>query len=198
MRRERLLLLSVIAIGLIISPSYIRAYMVVGNSDGPAYITGDRVLVNLSSYDIKLPYTDKIIRTVGHPLAGDYVLYRHIDGTVMIKRIVASPGSKIEMVNNHLKINDQQLLYQSVDPQMAIKLFEKCQLGDMVEREIGNGPDIIISYSGTEDNHSSFMPQQLPEGMYFILGANRDYSLDSRHFGLVPRESILGKVIGKF
>jgi signal peptidase I len=172
--------------------------VVVGNSDAPAYVTGDRVIVNLAAYDFKLPYIDKIIKHLKKPSAGDYVLFRHNDGTLMFKRIVAVPGNMIEMIDNRLIINGKHLQYQKIDTPKAIELPFRTQLGSVIERETGNGDDIFISYTQGASSSSTFAQEKLPEDMYFVLGSNRDNSTDSRHSGYVPRNKILGKVVGKF
>lgn len=198
MSKKLFLTLFILVTLLIILPSYIRAYMVVGNSDAPAYVTGDRVIVNLSAYDFKLPYTDEIIKHLKNPSTGDYVLFRHNDGTLMFKRIVAVPGNTIEMIDNRLIINGKHLHYQKIDTPQAIELPLQTQLGSVMERETGNGDDIFISYTQGASSSSTFAQEKLPEDMYFVLGSNRDNSTDSRHFGYVPRNRILGKVVGKF
>lgn len=197
-KKKLFLTVFVIVASLIILPSYIRAYVVVGDSDAPAYVTGDRVIVNLSAYDFKLPYTDDTIKHVKNPSVGDYILFRHNDGTLMFKRIVAVPGNTIAMVDNHLIINGKQLQYQKIDTRKATEPPLRNQLGTVIERETGNGDDIFISYTQGASSSSTFAQIKLPEDMYFVLGSNRDNSTDSRHFGYVPRNRILGNVVGKF
>lgn len=197
-KKKLFLTLFVIVASLIILPSYIRAYVVVGNSDAPAYVTGDRVIVNLSAYDFKLPYTDNVIKHLKSPSVGDYILFRHNDGTLMFKRIVAVPGNTIEMIANHLIINGKQLQYQKIDTSKTDELPFRTQLGSVLEKETGNGDDIFISYTQGASSSSTFAQVKLAEDVYFVLGSNRDNSTDSRHFGYVARTRILGKVVGKF
>lgn len=198
MSKKLFLTLVIIVTPVIILPSYIRAYMVVGDSDAPVYVTGDRVIVNLSAYDFKLPYTDEIIKHLKNPSAGDYVLFRHNDGRLTFKRIVAVPGNTIEMSDNRLIINGKHLQYRKIDTPKSIELPFRTQLGSVIERETGNGDDIFISYTRGASSSSTFAQKKLPQDMYFVLGSNRDNSTDSRHFGYVPRNRIIGKVVGKF
>ncbi len=197
MRKKLFLPVFVLLTTLLILPSYIRAYVVDGNSDAPAYITGDRVIVNLSAYDVKLPYSRIVIKKIKNPSVGDYVLFSH-EGQIMFKRVVAIPQNTIEMVDNRLIVNGKSLQYQEIEAGKATELRSRTHLGSIIEKEIGNGLDIYISYTMTNHSLSSFAKKKLEDNMYFVLGSNRDRSTDSRHFGLIPRNSILGKVIGKY
>lgn len=68
-------------------------------------------------------------------------------------------------------------------------------LGTHIESEMGNGLLHIISYTPGTGPHASFEAIQIPEGNYFLMGDNRDQSMDSRMYGTIPRHMILGKVI---
>ena len=183
---------------LVLIPAYFRAYSVTGNSDAPAYYSGDQVIVNLCAYDIRLPYTDKIIVSTGDPTVGDYILFCHFDGTLMFKRIAAIPGNMIEMKDNRLIMDGKPLEYEKAGKKDFDKIADYPVLGTVIEYEKGDGPGIYITYTPGVNSISSFAKQTLPEDMHFVLGSNRDNSKDSRHFGFVHRNRVLGKVIGKF
>jgi hypothetical protein len=70
-------------------------------------------------------------------------------------------------------------------------------LGATVEIERGNGPDVYISFDQGLGTLGDLEARVVPEECLFVLGANRDASRDSRHFGPLPRERVLGKVIGR-
>jgi signal peptidase I len=71
------------------------------------------------------------------------------------------------------------------------------RLGAVVEIERGNGPNVYVSFDQDSGSLDDLEEQVVPEGFVFVLGANRNVSTDSRHFGPLPRERILGKVIGR-
>jgi hypothetical protein len=60
-------------------PSYVRAYRVLGDSDAPGYVTGDRVVVNLAAYDVRIPSSDRVLAPLGNPKPGEMVLLRDPD-----------------------------------------------------------------------------------------------------------------------
>lgn len=177
-------------------PSYIRAYTISGDSDAPAYVSGDRVLVNLAAYDLRTPYSSMVLTTLREPRPGDMVLFRMQDGQLAIKRVVAGPGGRVAMQDNHLVVDGCPLQYLPVSEQERSRI-SRGLLGSSLELEQGNGSDVYVSYTPSRGAHGSFEPVQLPEDMFFLLGSNRDVSTDSRDFGLVHRNSILGRVVGR-
>jgi signal peptidase I len=176
-------------------PSYMRAFVIVGDSDAPDFITGDRVLVSLAAYDIRMPYSDKQMFRLADPRPGDVALIRLTDGEFAAKRIVAGPGTRIAMRDNHVTIDGVALEYVAVTPQQR-EAIGRGALGQVVEIERGNGPAVYVSF-GHGGSLGDFEEQVVPEGHYFVLGSNRDVSLDSRQLGALRRERVLGKIISR-
>ena len=176
-------------------PSYMRAFVIVGDSDAPELVTGDRVLVSLAAYDIRMPYSDKHMFRLADPRPGDVALIRLTDGELAAKRIVAGPGTRIAMRDNHVTIDGVSLEYVAVTPQQR-EAISRGVLGPVVEIERGNGPEVCVSF-GHGGSLGDFEERVVPEGHYFVLGSNRDASLDSRQLGALRRERVLGKIIGQ-
>jgi len=193
--RPRIAVIAITLLVVAIIPSYIRVYMIVGDSDAPAFATGDRVLVNLAAYDIRAPYSNHRVARLTDPRAGDMVLIRLMDGQLVVKRVVAGPGTRIAMRENHLTIDGVALEYVAVAPQEKAAI-SRGGLGPVVEIERGNGPEVYISFSHG-GSLSGFEEQVVPEGHYFVVGSNRDASMDSRQLGAIRRERVLGRVIGR-
>lgn len=192
----RRLLLGALLTGLAIVPGCLRAFVVAGDSDAPAYVSGDRVLVNLAAYDLPVPYTDRRLARLAEPAPGDVVLCRLGDGRLVIKRVAAGPGSRVTLHGHRLAIDGVALEYTDV-PSRQAEQIRRGRLGPILQLERGNGPPLYIAY----DPGNAGLPRKnaftVPANAYFVLGSNRDVSVDSRHFGPVPRDRILGKVIGR-
>ena len=176
-------------------PGYVRTFVIVGDSDAPEFATGDRVLVSLAAYDFRVPYGNRRMFRLADPRPGDMALIRLMDGRLAVKRIVAEPGTRIAMRDNHVTIDGVALKYVAVTPREK-EAISRGGLSPVVEIERGNGPEVYISF-GHGGSLADFEEQVVPEGHYFVLGSNRDASMDSRQLGALPRERILGKIIGR-
>ena len=193
--RRRIYVIGIILAAMVITPSYVRVSVIVGDSDAPAFITGDRILLSLAAYDLRVPYSSHRLVRLADPKPGDMVLIRLADARLMVKRVIAGPGTRIAMRDNHLTIDGVVLEYVAVAPQ-DIAAISRGALYPVVEIERGNGPDVYISF-GHGGSLGDFEEHVVPAGHYFVLGSNRDDSMDSRQLGAFQRERILGKVIGR-
>lgn len=178
-----------------IAPSYVRAHRVGGSSDAPTYLLGDLIFVNKAAYDIRLPYLDAVILSHSEPRRGEVVLYVPPDRTYRVfKRVVGIPGDTIAMRKYHLTVNGEALQYEPTDRSKSYQDMEKNKIGAVVEHERGNGVEHLITYTPGASEDDSFESITIPEGHYYVLGDNRSNSRDSRMYGPIPRESIIGRV----
>jgi signal peptidase I len=154
---------------------------------------GDVVFVNRLAYDFKLPLTDIVIAQLADPKRGDIVTFTSPkDGMRLIKRIIALPGDKIEMRNEVLLINGKAATYRDQDA-----LLEPLANGDAVNAvqvtEVIEKSKRRVQWLVGVSARNTFGPMQVPSGKYLMLGDNRDNSADSRYFGFVPRQLLIGK-----
>jgi signal peptidase I len=177
-----------------LAPSYVRAYAVSGSSDAPTLLLGDRVWVNLASYDVRLPYTDVVLFSRAKPRRGDLVLVQWPgDRSPVFKRVVATGGDRIAMEAHHLILNGRPLAYAPHDRSAFAGAPPENLLGSVCEVETVGGVEHHISFTpGTRD---SFPEVLVPEGQCYVLGDNRDPSQDSRDRGPVPYLCARGKVV---
>jgi signal peptidase I len=160
----------------------------------PTILVGDRIFVNKLAYDLKVPFTTVHLAQWGHPVRGDLVvLWSPHDGQRLVKRVVAVPGDRIEVRDQRLLINGQQAQYGPVPAEMA----ESLDLGDLqagtVSAETVSGRTHPVMTFSTSGPGANTPPVEIPEGSYFVMGDCRDNSFDSRFFGLVSRDRIVGR-----
>jgi len=149
----------------------------------PTILEGDRILVNKIAYDVKLPFTHIALRRFGAPQRGDIVVFdSKAADTRLVKRVVGLPGDVVEMRDNHLIVNGVAARYSGI-AHGAEAIFATETYGGRSHRiELANG----------RSGASTFGPVRVPDDHYLVLGDNRDNSADSRFYGFVPRDEIVG------
>jgi signal peptidase I len=168
-------------------------YLVPSSSMYPTLQIGDRVLADRLAYDVKLPFTDIILKHNADPKRGDIVTFSSpADGIRLVKRLIAVPGDVVEMRNEKLMINGVPLTYSKVSGPVALTPDYVGQ--QLVFNENLPGKSHQIIQMPDRPSIRSFGPVQVPDGQYLMLGDNRDNSIDSRYYGFVKRELITGKV----
>ncbi|MET3106616.1 signal peptidase I [Oxalobacteraceae bacterium GrIS 2.11] len=168
-------------------------YVVPSSSMYPTLVIGDHVLANRLAYDVKLPFTDVILKHNADPVRGDIVTFTSpADGLRLVKRLVAVPGDVVQMRDEKLTINGVELGYQAVAAHADLTpgYFGR----QLVFNENLLGKNHSIIEMPERGSIKSFGPVTVPAGQYLMLGDNRDYSADSRYIGFVKRELITGRV----
>jgi signal peptidase I len=170
-------------------------YDVPSGSMYPNLMIGDRVVSNRLAYDVKLPFTDVIVKRLADPRRGDIVTFTSPeDGTRLVKRIVAVPGDVVEMRGERLTINGVAATYDEAAGAVAQHVTPDYGGRQSVlnERVLGQQRAIIVMPE--RPARRDFGPLAVPDGQYLMLGDNRDNSKDSRYIGFVRRELITGQV----
>jgi signal peptidase I len=162
----------------------------------PTILIGDRILVNKLAYDLKVPYTTWHLKKWSDPKRGDIVIFfSPKDGKRLVKRVVGLPGDTVAMHQNQLYINEQFVKYEPLDKEIIdqIDLDQKSHHLFFKESLDPNNHPVMLTPSSSSLN--SFPSVNIPEGKYFMMGDNRDNSYDSRFFGFVDREHVVGRAI---
>jgi signal peptidase I len=182
----------VVAVGLAILPGYLWAYALTGASAAPTILLGDTLVVNRAAYDLRLPYSRITLFQTGSPRRGDIVqaqLPAHIG--LGIKRVLGLPGETIEVRENRVIVNGRPLPVESLGSTSFGWVPAAHRMGSTVVMEDGHW----AAYTPGKSQYRNSAPVTLGPGEYFLIGDNRDNSLDSRAFGPVSRQRIVGEVI---
>ncbi len=161
----------------------------------PGLLEGDVVFVNRLAYNLKVPLTDVVVARTGEPQRGDVVTFSSpADGTRLIKRIMALPGDVVEMRDEQLTINGQRARYTPVGEVLERVGEGRMLTGQRYEEAIGLQRQRIQVLPQIEARRD-FGPITVPADQFLMLGDNRDNSVDSRYYGMVPRELLIGQAV---
>ena len=164
-------------------------------SMNPTILEGDRVLVDKQAYGLRVPFTRMHLTAGDQPARGDIVVFDSpADGRSLIKRIVAVPGDRIALSDERLIVNGEVARYAPLDAACVGQLLQATQAGRPLAfaESVAGRRHAILLLPG-RSMASSMAELAVPDGMYFMLGDNRDNSADSRFIGLVPRDRIVGR-----
>jgi signal peptidase I len=158
----------------------------------PTLNIGDFILVNKFSYGFRLPVANVKVIGLDDPARGDIMVFRfpHDPKMHFVKRVVGLPGDTVETRGGDLYINGT-LMKQTADGQYEFKngFKRNVKLDKLIEDLDGNEHNILLDRSRRSQN----IKQVVPEGQYFVMGDNRNYSNDSRYWGFVPDKNVVGK-----
>lgn len=175
----------ILAIVLVLRSFLVEPFQIPSGSMLPTLEVGDFILVNKYSYGLRLPVFGTKVLSVGDPERGDVMVFKFpADGyTNYIKRVIGLPGDRIRYHDKTLYINGEEVESQFVAALPPVELFRET-IGDVTHQ--------MFETMGKRDPRAEG-EWQVPEGQYFVMGDNRDNSNDSRYWGFVPEELIVGE-----
>jgi signal peptidase I len=163
----------------------------------PTLLVGDFIVVNKFSYGIRLPVLNKKIIDIGEPERGDVVVFRYPKDTSInfIKRAVGLPGDTITYRDKQLFINGEKVEETAAGRfgTSNVKCTTPAVDASLFWEKLGNANHNILLHDRSGSRNGQWI---VPEGHYFMMGDNRDRSNDSREWGFVPEENILGRAVG--
>ena len=184
-------LFPVLFLVLIARSFFFEPYQIPSGSMLPTLRIGDFILVNKFTYGVRLPVANVKIFPGIQPKRGDVLVFRapfepHVN---FIKRVVGIPGDNIEIVNNILYINGTRTP-QGMMPHDSIQ--QQYPGYSIFQEKLDDATHLILKgdYYSTSDGRWT-----VPENSYFVLGDNRGNSHDSRFWGFVPDDFVVGKAV---
>ena len=183
----------------------VEPFKIPSSSMVPTLLVGDFILVNKFTYGIRLPVANMKVIALGNPQRGDVMVFRYPEDPSLdyIKRVVGLPGDTVEYRNKRLTINGQLVPEKQIDDYLS---RERMQFSRRYIETLGHTQHEILleddapaavlptrAGGGNCNYNSAGLTCTVPPGHYFVMGDNRDNSSDSRVWGFVPDENIVGK-----
>ncbi len=177
----------VLALVLLVRSFLVEPFQIPSGSMLPTLNIGDFILVNKYHYGLRLPVLNSKIVPMNEPKRGDVMVFRYPREPSInyIKRVIGVPGDKIRYVDKTLYINGEEqnlTLMAQLPPSQPTQFLQREQLGK-------------VSHEIYQDLQRPRIDGEVtvPEGQYFVMGDNRDNSNDSRVWGFVPDELLVGR-----
>ena len=182
----------VFLIVLVLRSFIVEPFRIPSNSMMPTLLTGDFILVNKFDYGIRLPVIDTKVLDVGSPRRGDVVVFRFPEdpSTPFIKRVVGVPGDRIGYYDKVLYVNDAPVEQRPAGRYVGVGSGAVMTGASLrLERLADAEHQILVDPRARTVQGTAVVP----EGHYFVLGDNRDNSRDSRYWGTVSDDLLIGK-----
>lgn len=161
----------------------VEPFVIPSESMVPNLLVHDHILVKKFSFGLKVPFTDTWLVRWGKPQHDDIIVFKYPENpnVYFVKRLVGLPGDKISVNNGRITRNGQLLKYETLaDTEYSFK----------ESRPDHPGHPVIIHSQSVDGAEMNF---DVPDAKYFMMGDNRDNSSDSRVWGYVPEQNLVGK-----
>jgi len=158
----------------------------------PTLLVGDFILVNKYAYGLRLPVLNTRVVDIGSPQRGDVAVFRYPrDPSIdYIKRVVGLPGDRIGYYGKRLYVNGEAVTLTADGGDADVRCGPDNAPADRLLEQLGAARHAILVCGRQGSFEGEFT---VPAGHYFVMGDNRDNSNDSRYWGAVPEENMVGK-----
>jgi signal peptidase I len=192
---------------IVIRSFFVEAFKIPTGSMEGTLLVGDFLLVNKLVYGAEVPFTKVKLPGIRTPKRGDIIVFQWpVDRTKnFVKRIVGLPGDTLEMRNgelirNRIPQHEQYVLHTSPGSDVSDEEFNWQQAYLLnAHQPVASSPRSPMSIASAEaspgyhPSRNNWGPLIVPEKNYFVLGDNRDNSLDSRYWGFVADSLVRGQ-----
>lgn len=198
-----------IGVALVIRWAIMEAYVIPSGSMLPTLLVNDHIFVNKMVYGTRVPFSSNWLIKHRNPEPGEIIVFKYpVDpSTFFIKRVIGVPGDRIEYRDG--KIYRNNTVVEMLDQPHPEHLMEFNQMSEedfrrentseskasylhFTETLAGRSYSVLLNRMG---NHTSPVTWEVAPGKLFVMGDNRDRSADSREWGLVPEEYVLGRAM---
>lgn len=200
-------LFPVIAVVFLLRSFVFEPFRIPSGSMLPTLLVGDLILVNKYAYGLRLPVFGTRLTQGSAVQRGDVVVFRYPPNPRVdyIKRVVGLPGDEIAYLNKRLSINGRELAITPQDDfldESSMTYFKQwAEQLDATNHHIlidGRRPAFVAGATPfPSDDQCRYSIEgvacRVPDDHFFVMGDNRDNSLDSRYWGFVPRANLVGK-----
>ena len=182
----------IILVVLLLRSFIVEPFRIPSASMMPTLQVGDFILVNKYAYGVRLPLVGTKVVDVGEPRRGDVVVFRFPkDPSVdYIKRVVGLPGDRIAYFNKVLYINGKPAKQKSLGLYTGVGSGLSLSGASLRLEQLDGVEHKILIQNNSHLGEGEYI---VPEGHYFVMGDNRDNSNDSRFWGTVPEENLVGR-----
>jgi signal peptidase I len=177
---------------LVLRSFVLEPFQIPSKSMVPTLKVGDFIVVNKWTYGLRLPVLRNKFLDVGNPERGDVVVFfpPH-ESRYFIKRLVGLPGDKISIINGTLFVNNEMIKQTKSDIESgnsrSVVMSEKLGIKQFAIQKNLRPSRLSQNFSAT-----------VPKDHFFMIGDNRDNSSDSRIWGPVPKDRIVGKAVARW
>ncbi|MBB1074322.1 signal peptidase I [Rhodoferax sp. 4810] len=190
----------VLLVVLLLRSFLVEPFRIPSGSMMPTLLVGDFILVNKFAYGLRWPVLNSKFIDVGEPHRGDVVVFRfpRQESVDYIKRVVGVPGDKVEYFNKTLYVNDLPMVQTPQNNYIGTGAGSSQTGMKLALEDLTGRPHQVLINPNTFDfppgcdvlAHGAIV---IPNGQYFVMGDNRDNSNDSRCWGFVPEDHLVGK-----
>lgn len=170
---------------------FFEPYVIPSGSMIPSLLVHDHIMVNKMKYGVRVPFSSEWMVQWDTPKRGQIVVFRYPDNPELfyVKRVIALPGEKVKVLDGVVHINGKPLnMEPKSEPPVEVALYDEGGFEYFIEDQ-----HHLVRYFSLED--SQFAETEVPPHQVFVMGDNRDQSNDSRAWGPVPLDNLIGTPI---
>lgn len=169
----------------------LEPFVIPSGSMLPNLLIHDHIIVNKLAYGIQNPVQGKMAVRWANPKRGDVLVFRYPENPSVfyVKRVIGIPGDRVELREGVILLNGEVVATEPLQDFGGVPVLEDQDEFQIFRENLGDSH--LVRYK--EAVNASFSEIVVGEGSFFVLGDNRDQSMDSRYWGMVPEKNLIGR-----